>query len=126
MEQSQKHKNNAMVKLATFIVDKRNLFFLLRRLQLSLCRNSPAGVLFLLLAFPQCSRTAAQRPVFRLPVGTRLAGLQKTHKPPTRARRCGNRISPFTFFRKALNLGLTFTLIYGYNISVKVGDSYVF
>ena len=30
------------------------------------------------------------------------------------------------FFRKTLNLGLTFTLIYGYNISVKVGDSYVF
>ena len=29
MEQSQKHENNAMVKLATFIVDKRNLFFLL-------------------------------------------------------------------------------------------------
>lgn len=29
MEQSQKHENNAMVKLATFIVDKRTLFFLL-------------------------------------------------------------------------------------------------
>ncbi len=30
------------------------------------------------------------------------------------------------FFRKTLNHDLTFTLIYGYNISVKVGDSYVF
>ena len=30
------------------------------------------------------------------------------------------------FFRKTLNLDLTFTLIYGYNISVKVGGSYVF
>lgn len=29
-------------------------------------------------------------------------------------------------FPKTLNLSLTFTLIYGYNISVKVGDSYVF
>lgn len=29
MEQTQKHKNNFMVELATFIVDKRNLFFLI-------------------------------------------------------------------------------------------------
>ena len=29
MEQTQKHKNGFMVKLATFIVDKRNLFFLI-------------------------------------------------------------------------------------------------
>ena len=29
MEQTQKHENSFMVKLATFIVDKRNLFFLI-------------------------------------------------------------------------------------------------
>ena len=29
-------------------------------------------------------------------------------------------------FRKTLNFDLTFTLIYGYNISMKVGDRYVF
>ena len=29
-------------------------------------------------------------------------------------------------FSKTLNYDLTFTLNYGYNISVKVGDSYVF
>ena len=52
----------------------------------SLCRNSLADVLFLLLAFLQHSRTLAQRPVFGLPAGTRSAGLRKPHKPPTRAR----------------------------------------
>ena len=29
-------------------------------------------------------------------------------------------------FGKTLNFDLTFTLIYGYNISMKVGDRYVF
>lgn len=29
MEHTQKHENGFMVKLATFIVDKRNLFFLI-------------------------------------------------------------------------------------------------
>ena len=37
----------------------------------SLCRNSLANVLLLRLPFLQHSRTSAQRPVFRLPVGTR-------------------------------------------------------
>jgi len=37
----------------------------------SLCRNSLADVLFLLLAFLQHSRTLARRPVFGFPVGTR-------------------------------------------------------
>ena len=92
----------------------------------SLCRNPLAGILFLLLPFLHRSRTSAQRLVLSPLVGTRSAGLRKPHKPPTRARRCGNRISLFTFFRKTLNLGLIFTLICGYNISVKVGDSYVF
>ena len=53
----------------------------------SLCRNSLADVLFLLLAFLQHSRTSAQRPVFGLPAGTRSAAPRKPHKPPTRARR---------------------------------------
>ena len=92
----------------------------------SLCRNSLVDVLFLLLAFLQHSRTSAQRLVFCCWMGTRSAGLRKPHKPPTQARRCGNRILLFTFFRKTLNLGLTFTLICGYNISMKVGDRYVF
>ena len=39
--------------------------------------------------FLQSSRTEAQRPIFRLPVGTRPAVLRKPHKPPTRARRAG-------------------------------------
>ena len=56
----------------------------------SLCRNSLADVLFLLLAFLQHSRTSAQRPVFVLPVGTRSAELRKPHKPPPRARRRGS------------------------------------
>jgi len=51
----------------------------------SLCRNSLADVLFLLLAFLQHSRTLAQRPVFGLPAGTRSAAPRKPHKPPTRA-----------------------------------------
>ena len=38
----------------------------------SLCRNSLADVLFLLLAFLQHSRTSAQRPIFGLPVGNAL------------------------------------------------------
>lgn len=100
MEQSQKHENNAMVKLATFIVDKRNLFFLLRRLRLSLCRNSPAGVLFLLLVFPQHSRTLAQRPFFWRSVGMHSAGLRKLHKPLTRARRYEDCTFLFSFSRK--------------------------
>ena len=53
----------------------------------SLCRNSLADVLFLLLAFLQHSRTLAQRPVFGLSAGTRSVGLRKPHKPPPRARR---------------------------------------
>ena len=73
----------------------------------------------------------------------RLAVSGKSRKPPTRVRRAVTGVLAarlFTqpsitlliqffhiaFLRKALNLGLTFTLIYGYNISVKVGDSYVF
>ena len=55
-----------------------------------LCQNSPAGVLLLRLAFPQRSRTSAQRPVFGLPAGTRSVGLRKPHKPPTRARQRGS------------------------------------
>ena len=51
----------------------------------SLCRNSLADVLFLLLAFLQHSRTLAQRPVFWCLAGTRSVGLRKPHKPPTRA-----------------------------------------
>ena len=53
----------------------------------SLCRNSLADVLFLLLAFLQHSRTLAQRPVFWCLAGTRSVGLRKPHNPPTRARR---------------------------------------
>ena len=56
----------------------------------SLCRNSLADVLFLLLAFLQHSRTLAQRPVFGLPAGTRSAAPRKPHKPPPRARRRGS------------------------------------
>ena len=52
----------------------------------SLCRNSLADVLFLLLAFLQHSRTLAQRPVFWCPVGTCSAASRKRHKLPTRAR----------------------------------------
>jgi len=92
----------------------------------SLCPNPAPDILFLLLAFPPRSRTEAQRPVVSFPAGMRSVGLRKPHKPPTRARRCGNRILLFTFFRKTINLDLTFTLIYGYNISVKVGANYVF
>ena len=57
----------------------------------SLCRNSLADVLFLLLAFLQHSRTPAQRPVLWLPAGTRSAVSGKPHKSPTRARRRGTR-----------------------------------
>ena len=53
----------------------------------SLCRNPPAAVLFLRLAFLHRSRTAVQRPVFGLSAGTRSAVSGKPHKPPTRARR---------------------------------------
>ena len=65
------------------------LFLLLAACGFSLCRNSLAVVLLLRLAFPQRSRTSAQRPVFGLPAGTRSAGRRKRHKPPTRARRAG-------------------------------------
>ncbi len=46
----------------------------------------PAAVLANTSIFRQRSRTAVQRPVFGLPAGTRSAGRQKWHKPPTRAR----------------------------------------
>ena len=65
------------------------LFLLLAACGFSLCRNSLAVVLLLRLAFPQRSRTSAQRPVFGLPAGTRSAGRRKRHKPPTRARQAG-------------------------------------
>ena len=62
------------------------LFLLLAACGFSLCRNSLAVVLLLRLAFPQRSRTSAQRPVFGLPAGTRSAASRKRHKLPTRAR----------------------------------------
>ena len=55
----------------------------------SLCRKTPAAVLFLRFPCPQCSRTLAQRPVFWCWASTRSAGLRKPHKLPTRARRAG-------------------------------------
>ena len=60
------------------------LFLLLAACGFSLCRNSLAVVLLLRLAFPQRSRTSAQRPVFGLPAGTRSAASRKRHKLPTR------------------------------------------
>ena len=56
-------------------------FVLLRRLRLSLCRNSPAGILLLRLAVPQRSRTAAQGPVFCCWMGTpRLCPESRTNR----------------------------------------------
>ena len=51
----------------------------------SLCRNPLAGILFLLLPFLHRSRTSAQRLVLSPLVGTRSAGLRKSHKLPTLA-----------------------------------------
>ena len=67
-------------------------FLLLRRLRLlppPKAARRRSG--FCAVALPRHSRTSAQRPVFRLPVGTRSAVPRKPHKPPTRARRRGTR-----------------------------------
>ena len=70
----------------------------------SLCRNSLADVLFLLLPCPQCSRTSAQRPIFGIPVGTRSAAPRKPHKPPTRAWQCGGGVLSGFVLRSRISL----------------------